>query len=49
MITDPLTLHIQQTFRNDVFAHQAGTEEDTNRAFRHAAYCQYVLWVYGRM
>ena len=49
LVTDPLALHLQQTFRNDVFAHQAETVEDTNRAFRHAAYRQYILWVFGRL
>ena len=49
VITDPLTLHIQQTYRNDVFAHQAVDVEDTNRSFRHAAYRQYVLWIHGRL
>ena len=49
MVTDPLTLTIQQTFRNDVFAQQAVDLDDTNRAFRHAAYRQYVLWVFGRL
>ncbi|KAH3882169.1 hypothetical protein DPMN_006100 [Dreissena polymorpha] len=33
VITDPLTLHIQQTYRNDVFAHQAVDVEDTNCRF----------------
>jgi len=49
MVTDTLTLTIQQTFRNDVFAQQAVTVDATNKAFRHAAYRQYVLWVYGRL
>ncbi|KAL4218263.1 hypothetical protein ACF0H5_022999 [Mactra antiquata] len=36
--TDTLTLHIQLTFRNDVFAEQAVSLEDSNHAFRYAAF-----------
>ena len=35
--------------QNDVFAQQAVTVDATNKAFRHAAYRQYVLWVYRRL
>ncbi|KAH3838412.1 hypothetical protein DPMN_111821 [Dreissena polymorpha] len=45
MVTDTMALHIQQTF----FALQAESVEDSNRAFRHAAYRQYVLWMYGQL
>lgn len=49
VVTDPLTLHIQQAFRNDVFVQEAANIEDTNKGMRHAAYRQYVLWIYGRL
>lgn len=49
VVTDPLTLHIQQVFRNDVFVQEASSLEDTNKSMRHAAYRQYILWLYGRL
>lgn len=48
LILDPHVLHMQQVFRNDVYALHAVTIQDTNKAFRHAAYRQYVMWQYGR-
>jgi len=47
VVTDLLTLHIQQTFRNDVFGQVAADLEDTNKGMRHTAYRQYILWTYG--
>ena len=43
--TDPLTLHPSR----DIFAREAETMQDTNKAYRHASYRQYTLWVYGRL
>ncbi|KAL4233075.1 hypothetical protein ACF0H5_007760 [Mactra antiquata] len=47
--TDTLTLHIQLVFRNGVFAEQAVSLEDSNYAYRDAAFRQYSLWVHGRL
>jgi len=44
----PLTLNIQQTFRNDVFLQEAADLEDTKKGMRRAAYRQYILWIYGQ-
>lgn len=49
MIVDPLVLHLQQVYRRDLFALHAVEETDLNRANRHAAYRQYVLWQFGRL
>lgn len=39
-------LQLQQRFRNDIFAR---TQEDVNKYSRHAAYRQFILWIYGRL
>lgn len=49
VILDPFTLHLQQRFRNDIFARDARTQEDVNKSSRHAAYRQFILWIYGRL
>lgn len=49
LILDPFTLHLQQRFRNDIFAREAHTPQDINKSLRHSAYRQYILWVHGRL
>jgi hypothetical protein len=48
-ILDEMVLHLQQVYRNDIFALHVVEVEDINKAFRHAAYRQYVLWQFGRL
>ena len=40
---------MQRLYRNDVFARHNATEEEYNKAMRHAAYRQYILFEYGRL
>ncbi|KAL5021389.1 hypothetical protein ScPMuIL_000544 [Solemya velum] len=49
LILDPHVLHMQQLYRNDVFALHAVRVEDINKSSRHAAYRQFVLWQHGRL
>ena len=49
VVLHPFTLHLQQRFRNDIFARDAQAPQDINKSFRHAAYRQFILWVYGRL
>lgn len=49
LILDPFPLHLQQRFRNDIFAREAHTPQDINKSLRHSAYRQYILWVHGRL
>ena len=45
LILEPLVLRLQRNYRNDIFA--LGEPDDENKANRHAAYRQFVLWQYG--
>ena len=49
LITDVNVLTMQRLYRNDVFARHNATEEEYNKAMRHAAYRQYILFQYGRL
>jgi hypothetical protein len=44
-----MVLHLQHLYRNDVFALHAQEDDDVNKAYRHAAYRQYILWQFGRL
>lgn len=43
IILDTYTLHLQQRFRNDIFARDARTQEVVNKSSRHAAYIQFII------
>ncbi len=45
LVLEPIILQLQRKYRADVFA--LPEEEDQQRASRHAAYRQFVLWQYG--
>ena len=48
-VLDELTLHIQQIYRDDIFALDAESLEDTHKGFRHAAYRQFTNWIHGKL
>ena len=47
-VLDRLVLTIARRYRQDIFALDAEVADDA-RAFRHAAYRQFVLWRHGRL
>ena len=47
-VLERIVLVVAQRYREDVFALQ-NAQEDEHRAFRHAAYRQFVLWQHGRL
>ena len=46
---DHVVLYLQQFYRNDVFALHAVNDNNVNKGYRHAAYRQFILWMYGRL
>ena len=48
-ILDQMVLHLQQVYRNDIFALHAEDNDNINKAFRHASYRQFILWQFGRL
>ena len=49
VVLDSAVLPIARNFRNDVYALPQEEEADENKAMRHAAYRQFVLWQFGRL
>ena len=49
LILDESVLNLQQLYRRDIFALEAEELEDVRKAFRHAAYRQFILWQHGRL
>lgn len=50
VVLDSAVLPIARNFRNDVYAMPQEEEEaDENKAMRHAAYRQFVLWQFGKL
>ena len=49
VVLDSAVLPIARNFRNDVYALPQEEEADENKAMRHAAYRQFVLWQFGKL
>ena len=51
VVLDSAVLPIARNFRNDVYTLPQEEEEeaDENKAMRHAAYRQFVLWQFGKL
>ena len=49
MVLDSAVLPIARNFRNDVYALPQEEEAEENKAMRHAAYRQFVLWQFGKL
>ena len=53
VVLDSAVLAIARNFRNDVYTLPQEEEEeeeaDENKAMRHAAYRQFVLWQFGKL
>ena len=47
IVLDELVLEVAMRYRNDVLAEPV--ENDYNKARRHAAHRQYVMWKHGRL
>lgn len=47
VVLDPLVLGVARAYRNDMLG--GGRQIEPNKANRHAAYRQFVLWHYGRL
>lgn len=47
VILDPMVIEIQNRYRNDILAENDIQYEDPNSPYRHGAYRQYILWIYG--
>ena len=49
VVLDSAVLPIARNFRNDVYALPQEEEAEENKAMRHAAYRQFVLWQFGKL
>ena len=47
IVLDELVLEVAMRYRNDALAEPV--ENNYNKARRHAAYRQYVMWIHGRL
>ena len=49
VVLDGAVLRVARNFRNDVYAMPQEEEADENKAMRHAAYRQFILWHFGKL